>query len=304
MNGKRNGLIIVIAVSFVFVIVSGIGTASCRFLGKVDSPPPPPTPSATQVISNSNSNSVNSYPSTPSPTQNSNKKTPSPSPTQIPVTPTPTPAPTPAENIADRIRSQMDLANIVYDPPATINLEESKVITVLLGPNKSVVELKEKITELTNEKRDVQSDKLQWYGYMQADMTGEEFEITPLTSAKQLVSREGTTQWRWSIKPKKPGKGKLYLSLSALVDDGGIEKPLIIHPFNPKEIEVNVTLYQKTALFFTTVGSHMEWILTGIIGLILPFAFWLWSRARGKTENEPSESKTGSKQAKNKRRKK
>ena len=197
-------------------------------------------------------------------------------PTPSPIITTPTPAP--ELNTADRIRAEMPGGNVVYDPPAVMNLEDTKLVSLILGPDKSVAQLKEMIPDKTG--RQILDDNIKWYGYMQADMTGTDFDITPVTPAKQLVSKQDVTKWSWSIKAKKPGKQTLYLTLNAIISEDGMEKPLVIRPFDPKVIEVDVTLYQRAGLFLTTVGSHMEWILTGIIGLLIPFAFWLSKRKK------------------------
>jgi len=215
-----------------------------------------------------------------------NQATPQPSRTVIAVntqTPTLTPTPTP-ENLADRIRRVMPKGNVVYDPPATMNLEETKLVNLMLGPTKTVEELVKMIPD--RQGRQIQSDNVQWHGYMQAEMTGTDFDITPVTSAKQLVSEQELTKWSWSIKPKKPGKQTLYLTLYALVDEGGAEKPLVIRPFDPKEIVVDITLYQRAGLVLATVGSHMEWVLTAIIGLFIPFTLWVRNRAKVKDNVE------------------
>ena len=187
------------------------------------------------------------------------------------------------QNTADRIRAEMPAGNVVYDPPAVMNLEDTKLVNLILGPNKSVAELEKMIPDKTG--RQILNDNIRWYGYMQADMTGTDFDITPVTSAKQLVSKQDITKWSWSIKAKKPGKQTLYLTLYAIVNEDGVEKPLVIQPFDPKVIEVDVTLYQRAGLFLTSVGSHMEWILTGIIGLLIPFAIWLSQRKKVKADD-------------------
>ena len=222
---------------------------------------------------------------------NSTGRTPTPTPTIV-TTPTPSSEP----NTADRIRAEMSTGNVVYDPPEVMNLDDTKLVNLILGPEKSVAELAKMIPDKTG--RQILDDNIRWYGYMQAEMTGTDFDITPVTSAKQLVSKQDITKWSWSIKAKKPGKQTLYLTLYAIVNEDGVEKPLVIRPFDPKVIEVDVTLYQRAGLFLTTVGSHMEWILTGIIGLLIPFAIWLSQRKKVKADDN-TDSK-GEEEIKNK----
>lgn len=198
----------------------------------------------------------------------------------------------PPENLADRIRSRMPKGNIVYDPPETMNLEETKLVNLILGPNKTVAELAAAIPDKRG--RQLQTDNIQWHGYMQAEMSGTDFDITPITSPKQLVSEQDTTRWSWSIRPKKPGRQTLYLTLYAIIDEDGAEKPLSIRPFDPKEIVVNVTIFQRAGLFLTSVGSHMEWVIAALVGIVAPAAFWLWQRGKNKPETgeDTPESKT------------
>lgn len=276
------GRIIILAI-FIFGVITFVTlftSKNSQFINTNSNSPP----------RNSNSNArplptvASAAPTTKtSPAMSNSAATPRPSPTVAN-----TPMPSPKINIADRIRAEMPTGNVVYDPPALMNLDDTKLVNLILGPTKTVVELEEMIPDKTG--RQILDDKIKWYGYMQADMSGTDFDITPVTPAKQLVSKQDVTKWSWSIKAKKPGKQTLYLTLYAIIDEDGVAKPLVIRPFDPKVIEVDVTLYQRAGLFLTTVGSQMEWVLTGITGLLIPFALWLSRRKKGKA-NDSSDSK-------------
>ncbi len=267
--------VIILAGLILAIFACGIIT-SFNFLLTKDNAPPPN--SATPQPSYTVTNDVNAAP--PGGNKLTNGSAGTPQPTQTIIT---TPTPSPEPNTADRIRAEMPAGNVVYDPPEVMNLDDTKLVNLILGPDKSVAELAKMIPDKTG--RQILDDNIRWYGYMQADMTGTDFDITPVTSAKQLVSKQDITKWSWSIKAKKPGKQTLYLTLYAIVNEDGVEKPLVIRPFDPKVIEVDVTLYQRAGLFLTTVGSHMEWVLTGIIGLLIPFAIWLSKRKKVKADD-------------------
>lgn len=287
MNDKQVGLVILAAASIALFIFFAAGTVIfiSSFLiqkgSNGNSNGYYPTPQSTR-------NNSNSHVPTPESTQISNGNKATPSPTQISnLTPTPTPT---EENLADRIRREMNTGNIVYDAPIEMNLDDTKTVDMILGPNKTVAELENQITE--KEGKLIQSEKIQWYGYMEADLQGTDFEITPLTPSKQLVSREDITKWSWTIKPKKPGKQTLNLTLYALIDENGSERPLVIRPFGPKVITVDVTFFQRLGIFLNAAGTHMGWILTLLISIIFPFAVWLYKWIKKKKRKPAAARRT------------
>jgi hypothetical protein len=279
-NQKRN---LVIAAAFLAVLSFCCFGGGIIFLltttleNNISSPPN----TSSNKDNNSNTSVPNTFPS-PSPSLRPTV-TPGKSPTPT-ITNTNTPQPTP-ENLADRIRDQMETGGVAYNPPAKMNLEDTKLVELVLNPSQKGEEVAKSLPDEQGT-RQILSDDIKWHGVMQADMTGTDFEITPVTETKQRISRRDRTKWSWLIKPKKPGKQKLFLKLYALVTDDGIEHPLPIIDYDPKEIEVDVTLIQRTGLFLSAVGSHMEWILTAVIGILIPFGFWLWRRGKEKNDEE------------------
>jgi hypothetical protein len=58
------------------------------------------------------------------------------------------------------------------------------------------------------------------------------FQITAITPEVQAVSKIQETEWKWEIHPKKEGKHKLHLTLTALLEIDGRSTPRTIRTFD------------------------------------------------------------------------
>lgn len=107
------------------------------------------------------------------------------------------------------------------------------------------------------------------------------FQITAITPEIQAVSKRQRTEWKWEIHPKKEGKHKLHLTLTALLEIDGKSTPRTIRTFD-KVIEVNVTATQKTSLLFK---NNWQWLWAAIL---VPVVGWLWKRRKKQLTNTSS----------------
>ncbi|QQO55173.1 MAG: hypothetical protein N838_19285 [Thiohalocapsa sp. PB-PSB1] len=188
-----------------------------------------------------------------------------------------TPPPPESLGDVDILLEGMEFGSIAFNAPAHINIDDSPQIQLILSLAETVEKLKKSITE-EGEKIGATirvSDR------MEARLSGYMFQITAITPEIQAVSKIQQTEWKWEIHPKKEGRHKLHLTLTALLEIDGKTTPRAIRTFD-KIIEVNVTETQKIGLFFK---NNWQWLWAAIL---VPVAGWLWKRKKKQLTNTSS----------------
>lgn len=166
----------------------------------------------------------------------------------------------------DHILEKMPFGIIAFNVPTKININETKVIELLLTPNEDLRQLKsavksegEKIganIKITNE--------------MEAHLAGDMFTITPVNHyEKQAIFHEKSTRWLWEVSPKQTGLHHLYLTLNVFVYTDDHSAVRTIRTFN-EVIGVNSTARQQLTNFFE---HNWQWLWATVF---LPISGWLW----------------------------
>lgn len=161
------------------------------------------------------------------------------------------------------------LANVAFNAPTTMRLDEPMVIQLLLSGREPIRELKKKLTALGER----EGEQIRASDSMEAELTGAGFDIVPVTPTVRLVSREDITEWKWEVTPNETGERRLHLTLSALIDVRGSEKPYTVRTFE-RTLEVNVPLRVRLETF---VDENWQWLWTA---LVVPVGLWLLQRRR------------------------
>lgn len=177
-------------------------------------------------------------------------------------------------NSIDRILTELELGNIAFNAPNSINLYDTAIIQLILGIETSIDELKEKIEE-EGERVGAQiliADR------MEARLYGRNFDITAISPETQAVSHIEETEWIWEIQPLTHGPQRLYLTLSALISVEGESTSRMIRTFN-KAINVEVTWLQRTGTFFS---KNWQWLWVAILA---PGIGWYWKRKQQRKSN-------------------
>lgn len=182
----------------------------------------------------------------------------------------------------DRILQGMPLANIAFNVPEKLNLDDVGHVQLLLALGTPVEALESLITAEGAKSHAT----IHVADRMEARLTGANFAITQVTDETQGISSTAPTQWLWDIKPQETGKQTLHLTLSALLMVDGSSTPRVITTFD-RYIEVNVHWYSRVTGF---VGEHLEWVWAT---LFVPAALWLfrlWKRhrAQGRPRGPPA----------------
>ena len=160
----------------------------------------------------------------------------------------------------------MVFGDIVFNTPKTINIDDSKIIHIVLGIDKKVKDI-ENMIKAEGEKHHA---NIRVSNLMTAHLSGNNFDITVINPETQAVAKKEPTEWKWQIKPKEEGKHNIYLTLSALFYIEGKPIPRVVKSFD-KLITIEITATQQTTAF---ISSNLEWFW-GVI--LIPLA-WLWKR--------------------------
>lgn len=169
----------------------------------------------------------------------------------------------------DRILDGLPRANVAFNAPATLQLEEPAVVQLLLSGRRSIRILKRRLTELGVKA----GATIKASDSMEAHLSGSGFKIEAITPAVQLASGSGVTEWKWEVEPTKTGTRRLHLSLSALVDLKGKESAYTVRTFE-RTLEIDVPLRERLTGF---VEANWQWLWTA---LLIPAGGWFLRQRR------------------------
>jgi hypothetical protein len=175
----------------------------------------------------------------------------------------------------DKIVAALGKANIAYNLPPTMQIDDTAPIELLLSPRETISELRQKLSNLGK----TEGASIAVAEVMEASLYGRGFDTHELTPARQAVSETAETEWRWEITAKQPGLQELRLTISAVLEVDGHEAPRVLQVYE-RSIEVDVTVGRRISKFLT---DYWQWVL-GVV--FSPFVFGIgrtfFRRARSK----------------------
>jgi hypothetical protein len=175
----------------------------------------------------------------------------------------------PSPNNIDNLLNEMEFAALAFNAPATINIDDSPQIQLILSLSETIDVIKQSIIE----EGERIGATIKVSNRMEARLSGYMFQISAITPETQAISKSQRTEWKWEIYPKEVGQHRLHLTLTALLEIDGHSTPRAIRTFN-KIINVNVTTAQKFGMFFK---NNWQWLWAAIL---IPVAGWLWKRKK------------------------
>jgi hypothetical protein len=178
----------------------------------------------------------------------------------------------------DQFLESLAQANIAFNVPPSLNLNDTAQIQLLLSMEQSIEDLKNSITQL-GEKF---GDQIRVSSQMEARLTGQNFKITPITPEVQAIASMERTEWRWEVSPTIEGSHQLHLTVTALLSVEGRDRPKAIRTFD-KTIDVTGTATQRISKF---IQGNWQWLWTVVL---VPIFIWLrkkwWANGKGPRDN-------------------
>lgn len=172
----------------------------------------------------------------------------------------------------DDLLADMDDAQIAFNVPEHLNIEESAQIQLLLSLQEEIGALKQAVEEAGRK----EGASIKVGDRMEAVLSGPMFDILEITRSLQAVSERERTEWKWEVTPREEGSHNLYLTLSAFLQVEGDTIPRVIKSFE-KEITVEVTAGQKVEAF---ASANWQWLWAVVV---VPIAGWLWNFKKKKS---------------------
>jgi hypothetical protein len=183
-------------------------------------------------------------------------------------TPTATATPVPAgppdtidlsEIVEDELK-KLAPGQILFNPPKKMRVGVRERVEVRISKN-----ITEDLSTGLRGRGEPQIENISVNTFMKVHLTGDNFDIKPLSEEEQVVFDEGFTQWEYDVIPNKSGNQILQLIVTVRIKiPGGEEK--ITYPVFERDIDVKVNI-----IYFIT---HLDWkwiigSVIAIIGLIL-----------------------------------
>ena len=172
-------------------------------------------------------------------------------------------------SLIDRILETMEWGNIAFNAPATMKLEDTARIQLLLGLKNSI----EQLSQMVEAEGAKEGARVKVSNYMEARLSGSGFQITAITPEVQAITSSDVTEWKWEVEAVRPRSQHLHLTLSAIFNVEGTSATRTIRTFD-KTIEVTVTWPQRISSF---LANNWQWLWAT---LLVPVAGWLWKRRK------------------------
>ncbi len=144
---------------------------------------------------------------------------------------------------------------IAFNAPRRMVLNRTKLIEV-----KITDDFNKELKIEAEKQEDIVSEKINIYDYMEAELTGINFEIKSLHKQKQIIPKGEITTWRWSVIPTRLGKQKLYLNIYARFQAGLSEESYNLRTFE-------YTIYVQVGLWDWIKANWLRLLIWGIAGI-------------------------------------
>lgn len=194
----------------------------------------------------------------------------------------------------DRFMEKLKPANIVFNPPDTLQVGETRQIVLLMSVGLSGSILEEKLSRILLDSTKTQKiigDSLKVSTRMEAHLTGQDFAVTPVTAIQQLVSQKSTTRWEWLVEPREPGIKVLFLTLNAIIESPAKKSTQTIQTFR-KSIYVHI---RGTTTLIKWIDNNISWIAGGFFSVFTLILGYYLAILRDKRHREFHKSETNKK---------
>jgi hypothetical protein len=167
-----------------------------------------------------------------------------------------------------------------FKVPIQTDLGGVEVVEFAVAPSMSAADLSQQLGQISPPQMTRILTSLRVSERMDAELEGSNFEVKPLTPKQQAVYARSTTSWKWEVKSKEHGTQALHLSVSAYIDRGAGELPLVVKTYS-RTVDVEVSL----ATVRRYVADNASWVLPALAALAA--AIWGLRKRQGSKPGEP-----------------
>jgi hypothetical protein len=185
--------------------------------------------------------------------------------------------------LVDEAVQGLDWGNIAFNAPDTMDYGHVRTVELVLSPTLPVSDLQSQLEDQTG----VQLAQVQISNRMEARLTGSGFDIVAMRPDLQAVTTQHLTRWVWEVTPTGHGTQKLHLSLSAHIDLGASDTPLVVRTFD-RDIVVEVALGQRVTDF---LEDNWNWMWAAVVVPCCGYGWATWKKRRPKSGAGASEGR-------------
>lgn len=153
-------------------------------------------------------------------------------------------------------QKELGIGRILYNPPEEMRVGVKERVEVRIS-----WDLEDNLTKGLKGRGVPKIEKIDVSRVMKTELSGDDFQIKPLSEGEQPIESKGYTQWEWNVTPLKPGNKTLHLRISVIIilDQYGRETKSL--PVMDREIKVKVNLIYG-------IKKNWKWIVGTVIALI------------------------------------
>lgn len=197
-----------------------------------------------------------------------------------------------AYSVVDEILGTLEVANIGFNVPQEMHLDEAETIEARISLSLSSDKLATLLTSKGVSPRTVETDRLKVSDVTEVRLEGgKAFDIVPITATRQGIGYQGSTDWRWQVTPRQHGEQTLHLIVDAVITLDGRDVPRTVRTYD-RPIQIQITYWQRARLLGAenwrlVVGA----VLVPLAGHGLRTAWRKWRRRR--TSSNDTKTLTG-----------
>jgi hypothetical protein len=177
----------------------------------------------------------------------------------------------------ERAYAQLREGQLAFNPPQEMRVGESAIVRLRLTRYGNVA-APTLVAGLGSDRR-VLTDIVRVGSTMRAQLSGDTFEVDPLSNEEQLVVGDIYNEWAWRVVPQTGGTHALTLRISAVIT---VDSEKMIRDFPVKETTVTVQVS-----LMRTVGQALGEYWKELLGLLVPtgsgaIGIWAWQKLGSK----------------------
>jgi subtilisin-like proprotein convertase family protein len=172
-------------------------------------------------------------------------------------------APTPSPIFQDIINKEFEKLSsgrILFNPREKMKVGVKERIEVRLTKN-----ITDNLTGGLIGSGETQIEEIKIGTFMKVKLTGNNFDINPLSSEEQVVGPMEFTEWSWDVVPLESGTQKLHLTVTVRILIPGHDEQKKDWYVMDKWINVEVNPYYTIKRF---IDNYWQWIIVTIISAI------------------------------------
>ena len=153
--------------------------------------------------------------------------------------------------------TQLQTANFGFTVNDKVNINDYAIAKFTIDTTKTIEEIRNNLEDIGI----MVTDSISISKLVLVDIIAPDFEVTSISPNKQPINPNGSTNWKWKLKPKSEGNYPVELTVYAQVNIDGIERSTFINSYD-KSVTIEITGKQKIERWWE---NNWQWAWTTLI---------------------------------------